>query len=66
MLQRILSAVLGLALFVVALFVTSVLVAVVLSIGLLTWAWLQWRAPRRAPARGGRVLEGEYRIIERK
>ena len=70
MIQRILTALLGVGLFIVAFFITSVLVAVVLALGLLTWTSLWWRgrpAMRHAvnPAHG-RVIEGEYRILERK
>lgn len=70
MIQRILTALLGIGLFIIAFFVTSVLVAVVLALGLLTWTWLWWRA-RHQPVRAvhpahGRVIEGEYRIVERK
>ena len=67
MLERILTALLGLALVVVAFLITSVLIAVILTAGLLAWAWLWWRGPRRVPASdGGRVIEGEYRIVDSK
>jgi hypothetical protein len=70
MLQRILATLLGLALVVVAFLITSVLIAVIVTAGLLAWAWLWWRGPRRAPevvvGSGGRVVEGEYRIIDSK
>jgi len=69
MIQRILTALLGLGLFIVALFVTSLLVAAVLATVLLTWTWARWRSRhdvpiRAAPASGGRVIEGEYRRID--
>ena len=39
----------------------------ILTAGLLAWAWLWWRGPRRVPASdGGRVIEGEYRIVDSK
>ena len=67
MLQRILTALLGLALVIVAFLITSLLIAVILTAGLLAWAWLWWRGPRRVPTSdGGRVIEGEYRIIDSK
>ena len=67
MLERILTALLGLALVVVAFLITSVLIAVILTAGLLAWAWLWWRGPRRVPPSDvGRVIEGEYRIVDSK
>jgi len=66
MLQRILAALLGLAVVVVAFFITSVLIAVILAAGLLAWAWLWWHGPRHVRHGGSQVIEGEYRIIERK
>jgi hypothetical protein len=60
MIQRILSGLLAL-LFVVLTFVfASLLVALALSAGLLLAAWAWWRSRGRR----GRVLEGEYRIID--
>jgi hypothetical protein len=60
MIQRVLSALVGL-LFLIAVFLfASILVAAALTIGLLTWAWLWWRGRGRRE----RVLDGEYRIIE--
>ena len=62
MIQRILSTLLGL-LFVVAVFVfTSILVAIALTTGLLLAGWAWWRSRGREPLRGGRVIEGEYRV----
>jgi hypothetical protein len=68
MLQRILTTVLGLGLFIVALFVTSLLVAGAVAAALLAWTWAWWRGRRsvRVPAAGGRVIEGEYRIVDSK
>ncbi len=71
-LQRLLGALIGVALLVAAFFVASVLLAVVAVAGLALWAWVWWRTrnlPRR-PAAGagtgtvldGEVIEGEYRI----
>jgi VIT1/CCC1 family predicted Fe2+/Mn2+ transporter len=62
MIQRVLSAILG-VLFLIAVFLfTSLLVAVVLTAGLLLWAWAWWRARGRR----GRVIEGEYRVVRDK
>lgn len=58
MMQRLLSAVAGLVFLVVVFLFTSLLVALALTAGLLLSAWLWWR--RRG--RGGRVIEGEYRV----
>ena len=66
MIQRILTALLGLALFAVAFLVTSLLIAVILTAGLLTAAWLWWRGRRPVAQGGGRVIEGEYRIVDSK
>ena len=60
MIQRILPGLVGLLFLAAALVFTSLLVAAVLTAGLLARAWLWWRGRRR----GGRVIEGEYRIIE--
>ena len=60
MIQRLLSAVLGL-LFLAAVFLfTSFLVALALTAGLIGWAWMYWKGRGRRR----RVIEGEYRIIE--
>jgi hypothetical protein len=62
MIQRVLSVLLA-ALFLVAVFVfTSILVAVGLTAGLLLAGWIWWRGRRRVA--GGRVVEGEYRVID--
>jgi hypothetical protein len=59
MIQRLLSALLGLA-FLIAVFIfTSLLVAVVITAGLLFWAWTRLRARGYA----SRVIEGEYRVV---
>jgi hypothetical protein len=62
MIQRLLSALVG-VLFVIAVFIfTSFLVALALAAGLLAYAWFWWRSRRHA----GRVIEGEYRVVESK
>ena len=59
MIQRILSTLLG-VLFLIAVFLlTSFLVALALTAGILLWGWLWWRSR----GRGGRVIEGEYRVV---
>jgi hypothetical protein len=69
MIQRLLSSLLG-VLLVAALFVfTSILVAIALTTGLLLTAWVWWRTRGHKPVqpvRHGRVIEGEYRIIDSK
>jgi hypothetical protein len=63
MIQRVLSALLG-VLFLIAVFVfTSILVAVALTTGLLLAGWMWWRSRGRVPARRGQVIEGEYREV---
>ncbi len=63
LLQRLLGALLGVALLVTAFVVTSVLLAVVAVAALALWAWVWWRARRLPRRRGpGEVIEGEYRI----
>ncbi|MDH4094509.1 MAG: hypothetical protein OEV81_06945 [Betaproteobacteria bacterium] len=64
LLQRIIGAVIGLALFVLALVFASVILAVAGAIALVIGAWLWWRTrnlPRPRPG-GGTVIEGEYRV----
>lgn len=62
-LQRLLGALVAVALLVAAFFITSVLLAVVAVVALAAWVWIWWRTrnlPRsRAP---GDVIQGEYRI----
>jgi hypothetical protein len=66
MIQRVIvalsAAVLG-VLFLIAVFLfTTFLVALALTVGLLGYGWLRWRT------RGQRrhVIEGEFRVIERR
>jgi Flp pilus assembly protein TadB len=66
MIQRILTALLGVLLFAVAFLVTSLLIAGIVTAGVLTAAWLWWRGRRQVRSDGSRVIEGEYRIIESK
>jgi hypothetical protein len=59
MIQRIISALVGL-LFLVAVFIfTSFLVALALTAGVLLFAWAWWRSR----GRGGSVIKGEYRVV---
>ena len=63
MIQRVLSAVLG-VLFLVAVFVfTSILVAIALTAGLVLAGWIWWRSRGRVPKPRGQVIEGEYREV---
>ena len=69
MVQRVLSALLG-VLFLIAVFLfASLLVAIAVTTGLLLAGWMWWRSrdrvSGRGPGRGGRVIEGEYHRIER-
>jgi hypothetical protein len=69
MIQRVLSTLLG-VLFLIAVFLlTSILVAIAVTTGLLFAGWMWWRSRHRVAARGagrgGRVIEGEYRMIKR-
>jgi hypothetical protein len=63
MIQRVLSAILG-VLFLVAVFVfTSILVAIALTAGLVLAGWIWWRSRGRVPKHRGHVIEGEYREV---
>jgi Flp pilus assembly protein TadB len=59
MIQRLLSALLGLAFLIVVFLFTSLLVAAVITAGLLFWAWTRLRSRGHA----SRVIEGEYRVV---
>lgn len=59
MIQRLLSALLGLAFLIVVFLFTSLLVAAVITAGLVFWAWTRLRARGYA----SRVIEGEYRVV---
>ena len=73
MIQRVVSTLLGLAFLVLAFLFASVLLFIGLAAALLLGGWIWWRGrgrvatPRRVPTSdGGRVIEGEYRIIDAK
>ncbi len=59
MIQRVLSALLGLLFLVLVFLFTSLLVAIALTLGLLLAGWAWWRSRKR----GGTVIEGEYRVV---
>jgi hypothetical protein len=58
MIQRVLSTLLGVLFLIAAFLFASILVAIALTAGMLLWGWLWWRSR----GRGGRVIEGEYRV----
>lgn len=65
LLQRIVGAMLGIALFIAAFIFASVLIAIAATAALLIWGWLWWRTReiRRAARKGDNVvIEGEYRV----
>ena len=65
LLQRIVGAMLGIALFIAAFIFASVLLAIAATAALLIWGWLWWRTReiRRAAGEGDNVvIEGEYRV----
>ena len=59
MIQRLLSALLGLAFLIAVFLFMSLLVAAVITAGLIFWAWTRLRARGYA----SRVIEGEYRVV---
>ncbi len=59
MIQRVLSALLGIAFLLTVFLLTSLLVAAAITAGLLFWAWTRLRARGYAT----RVIEGEYRVV---
>jgi len=64
-LQRIIGALLGVALFVAAFVFTSLVLAFAAAVGLVIWGWLWWRTRRlrrELRERDGTVIEGEYRV----
>jgi len=64
MMQRLLSALLGLLFVVVVFLFTSLILAALLAVGLVAWGWLWWRTRGlRRDERGGAVVEGEYRDV---
>jgi hypothetical protein len=60
MIQRVLSTLLATTFLIAVFLFTSLLVALAATAAIVLWAWTWWRSR----ARRGRVLEGEYRIIE--
>jgi hypothetical protein len=65
MIQRILAAVLGLALLAVVLIFTSIVLAIGLAAALLLGGWMWWRGRGRiVTTRRGRVIEGESRVVK--
>jgi len=60
MIQRVLSALLGLVFVALTFVFASLFVALAITAGAITWGWLWWRT-RKARRR---VIEGEYRIVE--
>jgi hypothetical protein len=70
LITRILSALLGLAFVVLTFVFVSFLVALAVAAALVAAAWLWWRGRGRVQTivvrrSGSRVIEGEYRIIEK-
>ena len=63
MIQRILSALLGLAVVAVAFVFASILVAIGLTAALLLGGWIWWRGRGQVTRRGGRIIEGESRVV---
>jgi membrane protein implicated in regulation of membrane protease activity len=64
-LQRIIGALLGLALFVAAFVFASLFLAFAAAVALVIWGWLWWRTRRlrrELRERQGEVIEGEYRV----
>ena len=64
MIQRVLSALLGLVFVALTFVFASLFVALAITAGAITWGWLWWRARNRVQRSGSRVIEGEYRTIE--
>ncbi|MDA0983992.1 MAG: hypothetical protein O3A06_13435 [Proteobacteria bacterium] len=60
LLQRILAAVIALAVFAAALVFASIALGIILAIALIAWGWLTWRR-RKLRGRSAVVVEGEYR-----
>jgi Flp pilus assembly protein TadB len=60
MIQRLLTALLGMVFLLTVFVFTAFVVALALTAGVLGYAWLWWRSRRQRR----RVIEGEYRVIE--
>jgi hypothetical protein len=61
MVQRVLSTLLGVLLLIAVFLFASLLVAIAVTTGLLLAGWMWWRSRGQR----ARVIEGEYRVIER-
>ena len=64
MIQRVVSTLLGVAFLLVAFLFASVLLFFVLVAGVVLGGWIWWRGRSRlATPRGGRVIDGESRVV---
>jgi hypothetical protein len=66
MIQRIVTALAGLAFVVLTFIFASLLVAIALAAGLIAWTWIWWRGRGRVRKNQPTVVEGEYRIIDQR
>ena len=70
MIARILSTLLALAFVALTFVFVSLIVAIAVAAGLLLAAWAWWRGNLKVDVRRGRargkVVEGEYRVIDQK
>ncbi len=58
--QRVLAALIALAVFAAALVFASIALGIIFVIALIAWGWLTWRG-RKLRGRSAVVVEGEYR-----